>query len=47
VAVARADRSVAEVWAELGGPAAAAGASPAAAARVASTAAAGLPGALG
>ena len=47
VAVARADRSVAEVWAELGGPAAASGASPAAAARVASTAAAGLPGALG
>ena len=32
MAVARADRTVAEVWAELGGPAAAAGASPAAAA---------------
>jgi uncharacterized protein (DUF58 family) len=47
VSVARADRSVAEVWAELGGPAAAAGASPAAAAVLSSTAAGGLPGAFG
>jgi len=47
VAVARADRSVAEVWAELGGPAASRGASPATAATVSSTAAAGLPGAHG
>jgi hypothetical protein len=45
--VARADRSVAEVWAELGGPAAASGASPAAAAVLSSTAAGGLPGAFG
>jgi len=44
VAVARADRSVAEIWAELGGPA---GASPMTAAAMSSTAAAGLPGTLG
>jgi len=44
VAVARADRSVAEIWAELGGPS---GASPTAAAAMSSTAAAGLPGTLG
>jgi hypothetical protein len=47
VSVARADRSVADVWAELGGPTAATGASPAAAAAMSSTAAAGLPGAFG
>jgi uncharacterized protein (DUF58 family) len=47
VSVARADRTVADVWAELGGPTAASGASPAAAAAMSSTAAAGLPGAFG